>query len=230
MKSSLKKALIMLVVLSLTLACGLSNTGKEIVTENTALYDKGVTMVRDYQVTAADYFLVINSCAAKMDRAEKTVESYAAAVNANTEAWTGNFREQQAQLEAQLEMYKAAIDPATGKIDPSKLDLAALAQSGSLPSGLTGGLNLYFNAVTQAPPPEVKVELYQSLLDIQSECYDSIVYMGSKVNDKAGLYNTWRSQVTGEIVAKVSATVGFPIPDSLPLVTGNNGVGTDQIP
>jgi len=219
------------------LACGIGNTAKEVISENTALIDKGVTMYRNYQGEAANYYLQINGCTGKMDRAQAIVENYANQVNANTEAWTGNFRDEQAQLAAQMEAYNAAKDPKTGVVDPSKLDLAALAASGALPNGLGNGLNLYFNSVVQAPPPEIDSALYQSVLDVSNECYDSIIYSGTKVNEKAIQYNTWHDTVEGKIVTEaneilkaVSEKVGFDLPVSLPLMTGASGASSDQIP
>lgn len=192
-------------------------------------------MYRAYQGEAANYYLQINGCTAKMNRAQLIVENYANQVNANTEAWTGNFRDEQAKLAAQLEAYNAAKDE-NGVVDPTKLDLAALSESGALPNGLAGGLNLYFNAVTQAPPPEIDSALYQSVLDTSNECYDSMIYAGTKVNDKAIQYNTWHDTVEGKIVTQaneilkaVSEKVGFDLPESLPLMTGADGASSDQI-
>lgn len=230
------KTIVSAVFILSILACGFSNTAKEVISENTALIDKGVTMYRAYQGEAANYYLQINGCTAKMNRAQLIVENYANQVNANTEAWTGNFRGPQADLAAQLAAYNAAKDPQTGVVDPTKLDLAALAASGALPNGLSDGLNLYFNSVVQAPPPEIDSALYQSVLDVSNECYDSMIYAGTKVNDKAIQYNTWHDTVEGklvteanEILKKVSERVGFDLPESLPLMTGADGASSDQI-
>ena len=75
------------------------------------------------------------------------------------------------------------------------------------------------------------------MLDVSNECYDSIIYSGTKVNEKAIQYNTWHDTVEGKIVTEaneilkaVSEKVGFDLPVSLPLMTGASGASSDQIP
>ncbi|PJB48430.1 hypothetical protein CO104_01270 [Candidatus Collierbacteria bacterium CG_4_9_14_3_um_filter_43_16] len=229
-----KIVLIALIGLLLILACkspfskevGLGPTVKEVVSENTALIDEGVTLVQAYQVSAANHFLRINACYAKMDSMVQSAKDYSGFVNANIESWTGNFKDQEAELNNQIAEYLKAGG------DPTKLNLAQLQANGALPSDLQTGMLIYVQAVTQAPPPSIDPQIWRDVLAAKSECYESIVFTGGIVNDKAGQYNTWHNTVKGKLVTEandiftqVTGIVGFVLPEFLPFVTG--GSATD---
>lgn len=210
-----------LAILSI-LACGFGDTAKNIADKNTALYDEGIKMTRSYQTKVADCYLTVNNLKGKIADIESTGTEYGALVNANTAAWTGNIQPAKDALDTQMAPYAAAMSADGTTIDPNKINLDELQKNNAFPTDLAGGLSFYMNAVTQAPPPEVKVSIFEKIIDIKSEAWDTMTYACKPVNEAANAYNTWIASVEGEIVDKVSSTVGFPLPKQLPLYVGGS--------
>lgn len=206
---------------------GFAPTVEEVISDNTAIIDEGVAIYKEYQVRSANHFLKINACKATLDGNREDAALYYAASNANMESWTGHFKEQEAEFNKQLALYNQAAN------DPSKLNLAELQKAGALPTDLDGGMKLYVNAVVQAPPPVIDSEITKIMMATRTECFQSIVFTGGKVNDTAGQYNFWHDSLKGKLVTEandilnqVSERVGFDLPESLPYVTG--GTATDE--
>jgi len=68
------------------------------------------------------------------------------------------------------------------------------------------------------PDPSVTL----SLGDTVDEAMNTIQLAGTDWNDAVRLYNTRRAQIKGEIVAQVSAYLGFELPVTFPYYQGGN--------
>ncbi|MBI9052136.1 MAG: hypothetical protein JEZ00_22160, partial [Anaerolineaceae bacterium] len=90
------------------------------------------------------------------------------------------------------------------------------------PDGLGQGFSLYVNAVVQAPPPVPDSEVTLALGDTVDEAMNTVQLAGTDWNDAVKTYNTRRSQITGEVVARVSEYFGFELPESFPYYQGGN--------
>ena len=97
-----------------------------------------------------------------------------------------------------------------------------MQQKGALPSDLGQGFSLYVNAITQAPPPVPDADVTLAMGDTVDEAMNTIQLAGTDWNDAVKKYNTRRSQIKGEIVAKVSAYFGFDLPVTFPYYAGGN--------
>jgi hypothetical protein len=192
--------------------CGVVNTG-------TTEYNDLIALVQGVQSAAANFQLVTDTQYAKIQAKTQITKDYYNAVNTSGEVWTGNFRSEADAMTNLLNNYRDA----NGKpLDPTKLNLNDLQNKGALPSGLGQGFTLYVNAVVQAPPPVPDAKITLALGDTVDEAMNTIQLAGTDWNDAVKAYNTRRAQITGEVVAKVSAYFGFPLPVTFPYYQGGN--------
>jgi hypothetical protein len=192
--------------------CSLLKTG-------TDEYNDLIKLVQDVQASAANFQLVTDTQYAKIQAKTQIAQQYYESVKENTEAWTGNF---EAQANALTELLKNYRDENGNPLDPTKLNLNDLQQKGLLPDGLGQGFSVYVNAVVQAPPPVPDAEVTLSLGDTIDEAMNTIQLAGTDWNDAVKAYNTRRSQIKGEIVARVSEYFGFELPVTFPFYAGGN--------
>jgi hypothetical protein len=193
-------------------SCGVINSG-------TTEYNELVALVQGVQSAAANFQLVTDTQYAKIQAKTQITKDYYNAVGASGEVWTGNFRSQADALTNLLKNYRDANGQ---PLDPTKLNLNELQAKGALPSGLGQGFSLYVNAITQAPPPVPDSKVTLALGDTVDEAMNTIQLAGTDWNDAVKAYNTRRAQITGEIVARVSAYFGFELPVTFPYYQGAN--------
>lgn len=193
-------------------SCGVVQTG-------TTEYNELVALVQGVQSAAANFQLVTDTQYAKIQAKTQITKDYYDAVSNSGEVWTGNFRSQADALTAMLNNYRDANGQ---PIDPTKLNLNDLQNKGALPSDLGQGFSLYVNAITQAPPPVPDAQVTLALGDTVDEAMNTIQLAGTDWNDAVKAYNTRRAQITGEIVARVSAYFGFDLPVTFPYYQGAN--------
>lgn len=211
----LTRWIILVWIIALTtslVGCGLVKTG-------TDEYNELIKLVQDVQASAANFQLVTDTQYAKIQAKTQIAQQYYDSVKENTEAWTGNF---QSQADALTDLLKNYSDENGNPLDPTKLNLNDLQQKGLLPDGLGQGFSLYVNAVVQAPPPVPDAEVTLSLGDTIDEAMNTIQLAGTDWNDAVKAYNTRRSQIKGEIVARVSEYFGFELPVTFPYYAGGN--------
>ena len=203
--------LICVLFVSLT-GCGVLNTA-------TTEYNELVALVQGVQSAASNFQLVTDTQYAKIQAKTQITKDYYDAVNSSGEVWTGNFR---SEADAVAELLKNYRDANGQPIDPAKLNLNDLQSKGALPDGLGQGFSLYVNAVVQAPPPVPDPSVTLSLGDTVDEAMNTIQLAGTDWNDAVRAYNTRRAQIKGEIVAQVSAYLGFELPVTFPYYQGGN--------
>ncbi len=215
MKLSIKQIVQMVLVGALVVSltgCGVVNAGAND-------YNDLIALVQGVQSSASNFQLVVDTQYAKIQAKTQITKDYYDAVNASGEVWTGNFRSQADALTNLLNNYKDANGQ---PLDPTKLNLAELEGKGALPNNLGQGFSLYVNAVTQAPPPVPDSQVTLALGDTIDEFMNTIQLAGSDWNDAVKAYNTRRAQISGEIVSRVSAYFGFPLPVTFPYYQGGN--------
>ncbi|MGB8212542.1 MAG: hypothetical protein WCE68_03180 [Anaerolineales bacterium] len=215
MKLSIKQIVQMVLVGALVVSltgCGVVNAGAND-------YNDLIALVQGVQSSASNFQLVVDTQYAKIQAKTQITKDYYDAVNASGEVWTGNFRSQADALTNLLNNYKDANGQ---PLDPTKLNLAELEGKGALPNNLGQGFSLYVNAVTQAPPPVPDSQVTLALGDTIDESMNTIQLAGSDWNDAVKAYNTRRAQISGEIVSRVSAYFGFPLPVTFPYYQGGN--------
>ncbi len=193
-------------------SCGVVNTG-------TTEYNELVALVQGVQSAAANFQLVVDTQYAKIQAKTQITKDYYDAVSNSGEVWTGNFRSQADALTNLLKNYRDANGQ---PLDPTKLNLNDLQAKGALPSDLGQGFSLYVNAITQAPPPVPDATVTLALGDTVDEAMNTIQLAGTDWNDAVKAYNTRRAQITGEVVARVSAYFGFDLPVTFPYYQGGN--------
>jgi hypothetical protein len=201
----------------LTLAVGLTGCG--VVRTGTDEYNDLVALVQNVQAAASNFQLVTDTQYSKIQAKTQITKDYYDAVAESGEVWTGNFRDEQAALTEMLANYR---DENGQPLDPTQLNLDALQNQGSLPDNLGQGFALYVNAITQAPPPVPDSEVTLALGDTVDEGMNTIQLAGTDWNDAVRAYNTRRAQITGEVVARVSAYFGFDLPVTFPYYAGAN--------
>ena len=201
-------------------SCGVLDTG-------TTEYNDLVALVQGVQSAAANFQLVVDTQYAKIQAKTQITKDYYDAVNNSGEVWTGNFRSQADAMTSLLKNYRDANGQ---PLDPTKLNLNELQGKGALPSGLGQGFSLYVNAITQAPPPVPDAQVTLALGDTVDEAMNTIQLAGTDWNDAVKAYNTRRAQITGEVVARVSAYFGFPLPVTFPYYQGANAGQAVQNP
>ena len=215
MKTSIKQIIRILLVgimfISLT-SCGVVNVGAND-------YNELVGLVQGVQSAASNFQLVVDTQYAKVQAKTQITKDYYDAVNKSGEVWTGNFRSQADALTNLLNNYRDANGQ---PLDPTKLNLSELQSKGALPNNLGQGFSLYVNAVTQAAPPVPDAQVTLALGDTIDESMNTIQLAGSDWNDAVKAYNTRRAQISGEIVARVSAYFGFDLPVTFPYYQGAN--------
>jgi hypothetical protein len=204
--------LVMAVVAVGIASCGIVDTG-------TNEYNELVALVQGVQSAASNFQLVTDTQYAKIQAKTQITKDYYDAVSTSGEVWTGHFRSQADALTNLLSNYRDANGQ---PLDPSKLNLNDLQNKGALPSGIGQGFTLYVNAITQAPPPVPDSKVTLALGDTVDEGMNTIQLAGTDWNDAVKAYNTRRSQITGEIVARVSAYFGFDLPVTFPYYAGGN--------
>ena len=215
MKHSIKPGFSILVMVALFVGltgCGVVNTG-------TTEYNDLVALVQGVQSAAANFQLVVDTQYAKIQAKTQITKDYYDAVSNSGEVWTGNFR---SQADAMTNLLKNYRDANGQPLDPTKLNLNELQSKGALPSGLGQGFSLYVNAITQAPPPVPDAQVTLALGDTVDEAMNTIQLAGTDWNDAVKAYNTRRAQITGEVVARVSAYFGFDLPVTFPYYQGGN--------
>ena len=215
MKSYIKRifSIFMMVAMFVGLTgCGIVNSG-------TTEYNELVALVQGVQAAAANFQLVTDTQYAKIQAKTQITKDYYDAVSNSGEVWTGNFR---SQADALTELLKNYRDENGQPLDPTKLNLDELQGKGALPNGLGQGFTLYVNAITQAPPPVPDAKVTLALGDTVDEAMNTIQLAGTDWNDAVKAYNTRRSQIKGEIVARVSAYFGFDLPVTFPYYQGGN--------
>jgi hypothetical protein len=215
MKRSIKQgfSIFMMVALFVGLtSCGVVDTG-------TTEYNDLVALVQGVQSAAANFQLVVDTQYAKIQAKTQITKDYYDAVSNSGEVWTGNFR---SQADAMTNLLKNYRDANGQPLDPTKLNLNDLQSKGALPSGLGQGFSLYVNAITQAPPPVPDAQVTLALGDTVDEAMNTIQLAGTDWNDAVKAYNTRRAQITGEVVARVSAYFGFDLPVTFPYYQGGN--------
>ena len=215
MKHFAKQA--MPIFLALTLLMGL--TGCNLLRSATDEYNELVALVQGVQASASNFQLVTDTQYAKIQAKTQITEDYYDAVSNSGEVWTGNFRDEQQALNEMLLNYR---DENGQPLDPTQLDLNALQNQGALPDNLGEGFALYVNAITQAPPPVPDAEVTLALGDTIDECMNTIQLAGTDWNDAVRAYNSRRSQISGEVIARVSEYFGFELPVAFPYYAGGN--------
>ncbi len=219
MKQILKRTVffVFIIVLMASLS-GCSAIGN-LVDTGTTEYNELVALVQGVQSAASNFQLVTDTQYAKIQAKTQITKDYYDAVNNSGEVWTGNFKSQADALTELLKNYK---DENGQPIDVTKLNLAQLQQKGALPTDLGQGFSLYVNAITQAPPPVPDAEVTLAMGDTVDEAMNTIQLAGTDWNDAVKAYNTRRSQIKGEIVARVSEYFGFELPVTFPYYQGGN--------
>lgn len=200
--------LIITFLLSATGCSAVVDTGKKAIAER----DQLVALAQKVQEADSNFYLVMDTQYAKIQASQTVTKDYYEAVAQSGEVWTGNFRSQQDALE------KAMADGSTATVggDPTKPDLAAQAQNGTLPTDISKAFGLYVNAVVQAPPPVPDKDVTLAMMDTINEAMNTIQLAGTDWNDAVRAYNALRSSVSGEVVAAASKIIGFPLPDNFP--------------
>jgi len=215
MKHSIRLIISMFVMVALFV--GLSGCG--VVDAGTTEYNELVALVQGVQSAAANFQLVTDTQYAKIQAKTQITKDYYNAVNSSGEVWTGNFRSQADALTNLLKNYRDANGQ---PLDPTKLNLSQLQGKNALPTGIGQGFSLYVNAITQAPPPVPDAKVTLALGDTVDEAMNTIQLAGTDWNDAVRAYNTRRAQISGEIVARVSAYFGFDLPLTFPYYQGGN--------
>lgn len=211
----LMKIFSMFVVFALVL--GVSGCG--VVQAGTDEYNELVALVQGVQSAAANFQLVTDTQYAKIQAKTQITKDYYDSVSNSGEVWTGHFR---SQADALTDLLKNYRDASGQPLDPTKLNLNQLQEKGALPNGIGQGFTLYVNAVTQAPPPVADSKVTLALGDTVDEAMNTIQLAGTDWNDAVKAYNTRRAQIKGEIVARVSAYLGFDLPVTFPYYQGAN--------
>ncbi|HEY9527342.1 MAG TPA: LemA family protein [Anaerolineales bacterium] len=201
-----------LVILVQVTSCNLLRSG-------TDEYNDLVALVQGVQSAASNFQLVTDTQYAKIQAKTQITKDYYDAVSNSGEVWTGNFRSEQEILNELLRKYRDANGQ---PLDPTQLNLDALQDQGALPDGLGQGFTLFVNAVVQAPPPVPAPEVTLALGDTIDEGMNTIQLAGTDWNDAVEAYNTRRSQIPGEVVARVSEYFGFELPVAFPYYQGAN--------
>jgi hypothetical protein len=194
-------------------------TGCGVVNTATTEYDELVALVQNVQSAAANFQLVTDTQYAKVQAKTQITKDYYDAVSNSGEVWTGNFRSEADALTNLLSNYR---DENGQPLDPTNLNLNELQEKGALPSELGQGFSLYVNAITQAPPPVPDASVTLAMGDTVDEAMNTIQLAGTDWNDAVRAYNTRRAQITGEVVARVSAYFGFDLPVTFPYYQGAN--------
>jgi hypothetical protein len=182
-------------------------------------YNELVALVQGVQAAASNFQLVTDTQYAKIQAKSQITQAYYDAVVKSSEVWSGHF---QSQADVLTELLKNYRDTNGNPVDPTKLNLAELQNKGALPDGLGQGFTLYVNAVTQAPPPVPDAAVTLALGDTIDEAMNTVQLAGTDWNDAVKAYNTRRSQIKGEIVARVSEYFGFELPVTFPYYQGGN--------
>ncbi len=190
-------------------------------------YNDLVALVQNVQSAASNFQLVTDTQYAKIQAKTQVTKDYYDAVSNSGEVWTGNFRSEQEALNQLLQNYQNENGQ---PLDPSQLNLNELQDKGALPDGLGQGFSLFVNAVVQAPPPVPDPQVTLALGDTIDEGMNTIQLAGTDWNDAVRAYNTRRSQISGEVVARVSEYFGFDLPVAFPYYQGANAGAPVQNP
>ena len=192
-------------------------TGCNLLRSGANEYNDLVALVQGVQSAASNFQLVTDTQYAKIQARTQITKDYYDAVSNSGEVWTGNFRSEQELLNELLRNYR---DENGQPLDPTELNLDALQEKGALPDGLGEGFTLFVNAVVQAPPPVPDPQVTLALGDTIDEGMNTIQLAGTDWNDAVRAYNTRRSQIPGEVVARVSEYFGFELPVAFPYYQG----------
>ncbi len=194
-------------------------TGCNLLRSGANEYNDLVALVQGVQSAASNFQLVTDTQYAKIQARTQITKDYYDAVSNSGEVWTGNFRSEQELLNELLRNYR---DENGQPLDPTELNLDALQEKGALPDGLGEDFTLFVNAVVQAPPPVPDPQVTLALGDTIDEGMKTIQLAGTDWNDAVRAYNTRRSQIPGEVVARVSEYFGFELPVAFPYYQGAN--------
>jgi hypothetical protein len=194
-------------------------TSCNLLTSATNEYNDLVALVQGVQSSASNFQLVTDTQYAKIQAKTQITKDYYDAVSNSGEVWTGNFRSEQEALNDLLQNYQ---DENGQPLDPSQLNLTELQDKGALPDSLGQGFSLFVNAVVQAPPPVPDPQVTLALGDTVDEGMNTIQLAGTDWNDAVRAYNTRRSQISGEVIARVSEYFGFDLPVAFPYYQGAN--------
>ena len=201
------------------LCFALLSCGCGVVDSGTKEYNELIALVQKVQASASNFQLVTDTQYSKIQAKTQITQQYYDSVIKSGEVWTGNFQKQSEALTEILQQYR---DEQGNPIDPTKLDLNNLQKKGALPDSLGQGFALYVNAIAQAPPPVPDSAVTLALGDTIDESMNTVQLAGTDWNDAVKTYNTRRAQIKGEIVARVSAYLGFELPVTLPYYQGGN--------
>jgi len=215
----MKRSIQLMIRILLLGAVFVSLNGCGVVSAGANDYNDLVALVQGVQSSASNFQLVVDTQYAKIQAKTQITKDYYDAVNSSGEVWTGNFRSQADAMTNLLNNYRDANGQ---PLDPTKLNLNELQGKGALPNGLGQGFTLYVNAITQAPPPAPDAQVTLALGDTIDESMNTIQLAGTDWNDAVKAYNTRRAQISGEIVSRVSAYFGFPLPVTYPYYQGGN--------
>lgn len=215
----MKKLIKQVMFTSITVMVMVGLTGCNVFRSAANEYNELVALVQNVQAAASNFQLVTDTQYAKIQAKTQITKDYYDAVSNSGEVWTGNFRDEQQALTELLQNYR---DENGQPIDPTQLNLNALQNQGSLPDSLGQGFTLFVNAVTQAPPPVPAPEVTLALGDTVDEGMNTIQLAGTDWNDAVRAYNTRRSQISGEVIARVSEYFGFELPVEFPYYQGGN--------
>lgn len=180
--------------------------------------DEILRLVNVAQREAANFPLTVDTEYGKIRAITFQSQQYYEAVATSGEVWTGNFRDQEQAVAAQLDQYRQNY----GGVPQDKLNLEEMKANGMLPDSLANGFSLYVNSVVQAPPPVPDAQVTRDLLAITSESMETIRAAGVYWNTAASDYNAYRQKVSSEAIAAASELLGYPLPGLLPLYQGGN--------
>jgi hypothetical protein len=217
MKTMFRRMFALAVIATLALSSFGCTTAKSLAKDFIKQRDQLVALAQNVQASASNFQLVTDTQYAKILTTNSATQAYYEAVAQSGEVWTGNFRTEQAALEAAMANSESYVDG-----DPTKPNLAEMAANGGLPSDLGKAFTLFVNSVVQAPPPVPNEKVTLALIDTMNEAMNTIQLAGTDWNDAVRAYNTMRSSVSGEVVAAASDIIGFPLPDNFPYYVGKS--------
>lgn len=195
-------------------SCGVKNT-----------YDEGIDKVTNAKLAAANGMSCLSLKFAEINLQTGIMNNYYSAVVKNTEAYRQWLGAQQQANNAFAQKQNAYVDPTTGlSVDPSKLDLAQLQETGALPSDAGLTLQIYATSFTEAPMPDVDPVVAVNTQRLTSEAFNQAFSCIEDWNSAATDYNKWALSISGTVMTEIAKQLGVErLPTSLPLYTMQPG-------